>query len=267
MIRRHKLSRLALPLALVLGLTLAAPALADSVATEQAQGAQILSQVQHGSLSAKALTSDQYQKLGEYLMGRALGSPQLHQRINTLMDEMMGSSASDQMHIYLAKRFLGVRIAPSSRYRQLHGLMGAMMSGYRGSALAGMMGAYLNGQGTAGYGAQLLRHSSPAGLAGHSRNSISDVLKHGHCSYYIVYPHRVSGGTRESNQVPMERIRDDPRVAWRIRTDLVHALASSEGWHLSARSKSSPLSPSASAYGRAAARARPSQRSAPPRAR
>ena len=34
MIRRHKLSRLALPLALVLGLTFAAPALADSVATE-----------------------------------------------------------------------------------------------------------------------------------------------------------------------------------------------------------------------------------------
>ena len=163
MIRRHKLSRLALPLALVLGLTFAAPALADSVATEQAQGAQILSQVQHGSLSAKALTSDQHQKLGEYLMGRALGSPQLHQRINTLMDEMMGSSASDQMHIYLAKRFLGVRIAPSSRYRQLHGLMGAMMSGYRGSALAGMMGAYLNGQGTAGYGHGMMGSGSGYG--------------------------------------------------------------------------------------------------------
>ena len=140
MIRRHKLSRLALPLALVLGLTLAAPALADSVATEQAQGAQILSQVQHGSLSANGLTSDQYQNLGEYLMGRTLGSPQLHQRINTLMDEMMGSSAGDQMHVYLGKRFLGVSVTPPSRYTRLYGLMGVMMSGYRGSALAGMMG-------------------------------------------------------------------------------------------------------------------------------
>lgn len=84
-------------------------------------------------------------------MGRALGSTQLHQRMNTLMDEMMGSSASDQMHIYLGKRFLGVSVTPSSRYTQLYGLMGVMMGGYRGSALAGMMGAYLNGHGTAGY--------------------------------------------------------------------------------------------------------------------
>ena len=151
MIRGYKLSRLALPLALALGLTFAAPALADSVAAEQAQGAQVLSQVQHGAFSPKGLTSDQYQNLGEYLMGQALGSTQLHQRMNTLMDEMMGSSAADQMHIYLGKRFLGVSVTPPSRYTRLYGLMGVMMSGYRGSALAGMMGEYLNGQGTAGY--------------------------------------------------------------------------------------------------------------------
>ena len=151
MIRRYKLSRLVLPLALALGLTFAAPALADSVAAEQAQGAQVLSQVQHGTFSPKGLTSDQYQNLGEYLMGQALGSTQLHQRMNTLMDEMMGSSASDQMHIYLGKRFLGVTVTASSRYSQLYGLMGVMMDGYHGSALAGMMGAYLNGQGPAGY--------------------------------------------------------------------------------------------------------------------
>jgi len=150
-VRRYKLSPLALPLALVLGLTLAAPALADSVAAEQAQGAQVLSQVQHGTFSPKGLTSDQYQNLGEYLMGRALGSTQLHQRMDALMDEMMGPNASDQMHIYLGKRFLGVTVTPSSRYSQLYGLMGVMMSGYHGSALAGMMGRYLNGQGTAGY--------------------------------------------------------------------------------------------------------------------
>jgi hypothetical protein len=150
MIRRYKLSRSALPLALVLGLTFAAPALADSVAAEQAQGAQVLAQVQHGTLSPKGLTSEQSQNLGEYLMGRALGSPQLHQRMNTLMDEMMGSSASDQMHVYLGKRFLGVSATPSSRNSEFYGLMGVMMSGYRGSPLAGMMGAYLNGQGTAG---------------------------------------------------------------------------------------------------------------------
>ena len=148
---RNKLLLLAVPLTLMLGVTFAAPALADSVATEQAHGAQVLSQVQHGTLSPKALTSEQYQNVGEYLMGRALGSTQLHQRMNTLMDEMMGPTASDAMHVYLGKRYLGINATPASRYGKLYGLMGVMMSGHHGSALAGMMGAYLNGQGTAGY--------------------------------------------------------------------------------------------------------------------
>jgi hypothetical protein len=151
MTHRYRLSRLALPLALVLGLTFAAPALADSVATEQAQGAQVLAQIQHGTLGPKGLTSGQYQNLGEYLMGRALGSTQLHQRMNALMDEMMGSSAGDQVHIYLGKRLLGVSVTPSGRYSKLYGLTGVMMSGYGGSALAGMMGSYLNGHAAAGY--------------------------------------------------------------------------------------------------------------------
>jgi hypothetical protein len=142
---------LAVGLALVLGLVFAAPALGDSVVTEQAQGAHVLSQIQHGTLNPKSLTDERYQNLGEYLMGRVLGSTQLHQRMNTLMDKMMGPTASDQMHIYLGKRYLGVSATPTTRYGQLYGLMGVMMSGDRGSALAGMMGAYLNGQGTAGY--------------------------------------------------------------------------------------------------------------------
>jgi hypothetical protein len=151
MIRGQRLARVAVPVVLVLWVALAGPAMADSVATEQQQGSQVLAQIQHGGLSPKGLTNDQYQNLGEFLMGRALGSAALHERMNALMDEMMGSSASDQMHIYLAKRYLGVQATPGSRYGPLYGLMGAMMSGYRGSALAGMMGAYLNGQGTAGY--------------------------------------------------------------------------------------------------------------------
>jgi hypothetical protein len=137
--------------ALLLSLALAAPALADSVAAEQALGAQILTQVQHGTLSPKSLTNAQYQNLGEYLMGHALGSTALHQRMNTLMDEMLGPSAADQMHVYLGKRYLGISAAPGSRYAPLYGLMGVMMTGYRGSALAGMMGAYFSGHGTAGY--------------------------------------------------------------------------------------------------------------------
>lgn len=82
------------------------------------------------------------------------------------MGGMMGPSASDAMHIYLGKRYLGVSASPSSRYDQLYGLMGGMMSGYRGSALAGMMGTYLNGQGKAAY-------TMGPGMMGHARGSIA----------------------------------------------------------------------------------------------
>jgi hypothetical protein len=154
MLRRYNRTlRAAAPLALAaaLSLAIAAPAAADSVATEQQHGAQVLTQVHQGKLGPTSLTSDQYQNLGEYLMGKALGSTQLHQRMNTLMDQMMGASAADQMHIYLGKRYLGINATPGNRYGALYGLMGAMMSGYRGSSLAAMMSAYLSGQGASGY--------------------------------------------------------------------------------------------------------------------
>jgi hypothetical protein len=61
-------------------------------------------------------------------MGRAFGSTAPHQRMNTLMDEMVGSSASVAMHIYLGKRYVGISATPGSRYAPLYGLMGAMMA-------------------------------------------------------------------------------------------------------------------------------------------
>ncbi len=156
MVRSYRHARGVLPLflALALSLALAAPALA-SVASEQQQGAQVLTQVKEGKLTAKSLTSAQYEHLGEYLMGQALGSTQLHQRMNSLMDEMMGPAAADQMHMYLGERYLGVSTAPASRYAPLYGLMGVMMSGYHGSPLGGMMSRYLSGQGQTASGAGL----------------------------------------------------------------------------------------------------------------
>ena len=89
MVRRSKLSRLALPLALVLGLSLAAPALADSVAAEQARGAQVLSQVQHATLSPKSLTSDQPSGRCDTLQGYSRRSE------NHVRDRQLPSSGND----------------------------------------------------------------------------------------------------------------------------------------------------------------------------
>ncbi|HEY5194459.1 MAG TPA: hypothetical protein VIJ39_11400, partial [Solirubrobacteraceae bacterium] len=170
MIRTHTLPRTALSFAgaLLLALVVAAPSLA-SVASEQAQGSQILSAVHAGTLKGKSLSSSQYEQVGEYLMGQALGSTTAHGRMNTLMDEMMGSAAGDQMHRYIGERYLGKSTQIQGRYAPMYGLIGMMM-GYRGSSIAGMMSGYLSGQGAgpaaAGYGMMGSGAGSSAGSTG-----------------------------------------------------------------------------------------------------
>jgi hypothetical protein len=147
MIRSRKLLRTtwSLVAAFVLALMLAGPASA-SVSTDQQEGAQILGGIHQGKLKGTSLSSSQYEHVGEYLMGQALGSTAAHERMNSLADQMMGSTAVDQMHVYLGERYLGKSTAQiSGRYAPMYGLIG-MMTGYRGSSIAGMMSGYLNSQ-------------------------------------------------------------------------------------------------------------------------
>ncbi|HUY59571.1 MAG TPA: hypothetical protein VMV16_07665 [Solirubrobacteraceae bacterium] len=147
----RKLSRTWWPLALAVALSaaLAAPAWA-SVASEQQQGAQILQRITTGTLSRTSLSSTQYERVGEYLMGQALGSNQGFQAMDSRMDDVMGQAAVGQMYVYLGKRYLGVSATLPGRYASMFGLMGAMMSGYHGS-LADMMSRYLRGEGSTNY--------------------------------------------------------------------------------------------------------------------
>jgi preprotein translocase subunit SecG len=148
MTRAHKLTRTAWSIAavFVLALVLAVPASA-SVTSEQQEGAQTLSAVHAGKLKGTSLSSSQYEHVGEYLMGQALGSTAAHERMNSLADQMMGSTAVDQMHVYLGERYLGKSTAQlSGRYAPMYGLIG-MMTGYRGSSISGMMSGYLNSHG------------------------------------------------------------------------------------------------------------------------
>ena len=63
-------------------------------------------------------------------MGRALGSTAAHERMNSLMAQMMGSTATDRMHAYLGERYLGQNAQIPNRYMPMYGLIG-MMTGYR----------------------------------------------------------------------------------------------------------------------------------------
>ena len=130
-------------LVIVLAIAASTPAVA-SAASEQQQGAQVLSEVKAGKLQGTKVTSTQYQHVGQYLMGRALGSAQRYEAMDSLMDRMMGQSASDQMYQYMGERYLGKSAAPNSSYGPYYSWMANMMSRY-GGPYAGMVGGYMMG--------------------------------------------------------------------------------------------------------------------------
>jgi hypothetical protein len=120
----------------------ATPALAS--VSEPQQGGQILSEIQAGKLKGSGLSSTQYQRVGQYLMGHALGSTQTYEAMDSQMDRVMGQSVSGQMYLYMGERYLGKNASPNSSYTRFYGWMASMMSRYGGS-YAAMMGSYMMG--------------------------------------------------------------------------------------------------------------------------
>jgi hypothetical protein len=155
-------SALRITTVVLLALTLGASAFIAqgwAATSEPQQGAQIASEVQTGKLSGSSLSPMQYQRVGQYLMSRAVGSTQAYEAMDSLMDRMMGQSISDQMYLYMGQRFLGKNVPPNASYGQYYGWMANMMSRYGGS-YAGMMGAYMMGayrglSGSAPYGGMM----------------------------------------------------------------------------------------------------------------
>ncbi len=134
--------------ALTLGLlcAVAGTAAASSGASErqqERQGAQIVSEVAAGKLGRAHLSRSRYELVGEYAMGRALGSTRAHEEADSLWEQMMGSGGAEAMHVYLGERYLGGGVATERRYGSLYGWMGAMMGGYGGPGLAERMSRYL----------------------------------------------------------------------------------------------------------------------------
>jgi len=143
---RHTATAAKIIVALAAGLLLAlsAAAAVASPASEQQQGAQVLSEVHAGKLKAQSLTGTRYEYVGQYLMGRALGSTRTYEAMDSLMDRMMGETASGQMY-----RYLGKSTRPDSRSLPMYGWMANMMSAYRGHMpYAGMMSQYLRSNGS-----------------------------------------------------------------------------------------------------------------------
>ena len=120
-----------------LALALLIPAAASaSVADEQTQGQDLIAQLQAGTKTCSALSADDLDHIGEYVMFQALGSTALHQAMNDRMTLMLGEQGETRMHQLLGARYAGC----STRTGGIAGRAG-MMGG------SGMMGGYASNGG------------------------------------------------------------------------------------------------------------------------
>jgi len=138
-------------LACVLGaLALAAAPAWASAGAEQREGAQTLRSVEDGERPCGTLETDDYERIGEYAMGRMVGSPGAHASMDRLMAQMMGERAEGRMHVLMGRRFsrCGRGQVPGG-FGGMMGAMGMIGGGFgprgRGTTDAG------GGRGAAGF--------------------------------------------------------------------------------------------------------------------
>lgn len=127
--------------ALVAGTLVAPPAWG---AGEGQQGAQLLRRIEAGSASCGSLKTEDFDRIGEYVMGRMLGAASAHEAIDRQMAATMGSRGLTQAHVYMGQRFAGCAAgrAPNA-FGAMMGMMGAgMMGSVYGSGGYGMGSGY-----------------------------------------------------------------------------------------------------------------------------
>lgn len=101
----------------------------------------LLRAVDGGSRDCGSLSAADFERVGEYVMGRMAGSTSSHARMNTLMGSMMGKRGEEQMHALMGRRFTscgGGRVPGS--FGNMMGVMGMMGGAGNGSVGGTMMG-------------------------------------------------------------------------------------------------------------------------------
>lgn len=147
--QRHRTSTAALIAAVAL-LVGAAPAGATT-AQEESQGAALLTAVDSGKRTCDSLEDADFERIGDYVMGRMLGSTDAHASMDELMDSMMGEEATTTAHVVMGRRF--ARCGGDASDPAFDGMMGMMGGGFGagammgGNSVRGMMGGGSYGPG------------------------------------------------------------------------------------------------------------------------
>ncbi|MEX2106181.1 MAG: SHOCT domain-containing protein [Solirubrobacterales bacterium] len=127
---------------------------AASTAQEEREGSQILSEFESGKLQCNDASDDDFERVGEYVMGRMLGSTNSHEAMDEAMSRMMGSESEPQIHEAMGRRFTGCgggQLPPDfgrmmGAFNAIGmmggGMMGGLAQGGRYGPSGSMMGGY-----------------------------------------------------------------------------------------------------------------------------
>ena len=101
----------------------AAPALA-SLGDEVGAGQQLAAQVQSGRATCQTLSAVQFERLGEYVMDRMVGSRVAHEAMNERMTRAVGAENTDRMHELMGHSLAGCAAGGASGVPMGPGMMG-----------------------------------------------------------------------------------------------------------------------------------------------
>ena len=113
----------------------------DHTAREEAEGKEIWEKLQSKRLKCANLTDDNFEALGEYLMGQMAGES--HKSMNNMMERMLGEEGEQQMHVVMGKRLSGCQSGAQLPKNVVDFMpMMNMMMGMTGGGGNPMMGNY-----------------------------------------------------------------------------------------------------------------------------
>lgn len=151
----------------VLGVTAASGA---ASATAERQGAELLQGVEAGKQTCQRLSPDQFEAIGEYVMGRMVGSPARHEAMDQQIRTRSGASGEAQAHEFMGRRFTGCATADTPA---VFGAMMGMMGMYSGANGGGMGNG---GDGANGFGPGMMGDSSSRAGGDDDWSATSTVL-------------------------------------------------------------------------------------------
>lgn len=151
----------------ILALLSVSTAPSSASAGAEQQGARLLQSLQAGGQKCQQLSRDQYETIGEHVMGRMLGSTANHEAMDEQIRTTTGASGEAQAHVFMGQRFSGCATGAAP---VAFGSMMGMMGTYSGANGSGM------GNGRNGFGSDMMGGSGSRASGDNDWSTTTTVL-------------------------------------------------------------------------------------------